>query len=72
MGVSQNIFRKLLCWFNYWIALMSMRAHSCVNESIIAVQMIQDPPTGLLLSIVAGCTIDQLTTSFRTDKVVRR
>lgn len=31
----------------------------------------QTPPTGLLLSIVAGCTIDQLRTSFRTDKIVR-
>jgi pyrroline-5-carboxylate reductase len=40
------------------------------NVTAVAKSLPQ-PPRGLLLSIVAGCTIDNLKTSFRTDKVVR-
>ena len=40
------------------------------NVTAVAKSLPQ-PPKGLLLSIVAGCTIDNLKTSFRTDKVVR-
>jgi len=34
-------------------------------------QSLSEPLPGLLLSIVAGCTIDKLEKSFKTDKVVR-
>ena len=33
--------------------------------------MIQVPPKGLILSIVAGCTIDKLREIFKTDNIVR-
>ena len=40
------------------------------NVSTLA-ESISTPPKGLLLSIVAGCTIDQLRNSFRTDRIIR-
>jgi pyrroline-5-carboxylate reductase len=40
------------------------------NVATVA-QSLSAPPKGLLLSIVAGCTIEQLRTSFKTDTVVR-
>jgi pyrroline-5-carboxylate reductase len=40
------------------------------NVSAVA-KSLATPPKGLLLSIVAGCTIDRLRTEFRTDRIVR-
>jgi pyrroline-5-carboxylate reductase len=40
------------------------------NVSSVA-KSLAKPPKGLLLSIVAGCTIDRLKAEFRTDKIVR-
>lgn len=51
-------------------ATISILAVKPQNVDSVA-QNLNEPLPGLLLSIVAGCTIDKLEKSFKTDKVVR-
>lgn len=51
-------------------ASISILAVKPQNVDSVA-QSLCEPLSGLLLSIVAGCTIDKLEKSFKTDKVVR-